>query len=1024
MATTYGSNTYGAGLYGDSAGATGGAPTVTVECAFGNSIVDDPAAMVWYDLGQTRSFHIKRGKQTRTGRYEAGIGSAVIDNRNRFLDSLNVASPYYSRRIHTPGADTAYISASPGAVTYSDFVVQVRASSANWHTGTKRTLAGQRDTTHGWWFGFSTAGELQIEVYVGGSFLTYKTTGIDVDNFLSNGTPYWFAVHWDPNIAGTGRGAEFYISADTSPVSRDLGGAVNLTPINYRQVGLHHTNTGTGTITSPTTAVRLGSDPGFAGASFNGYIHGVRIDNNVDMSVAGGYGWTSGARIVNANFSFGPTTGAASLVDVNGLTWTLAGTAAIEDDTVFGSYVRPLRPWRIRARDNTTGVTWTLFTGVVEKWPNTWPILAGAGKGDAIATIEGSDAFKVLGLGHLVSYDQIVSNTFPEGWWHFDDPSEGFAEFSRPQGFLSDSGEQDHPLWWRGAPGASIASIKPPLTGAAVSIKLDEPSLMPTTSRVCAKAGIQPNLDQPVLIQFQGGGGGVVLETSLAAEFPQSDAIIGFDYGNNGPRTDVVRNWLPQGNGEFAFAGWIMPDLRGVASVATSQPPNIPHSHPQGTLFWLPWAAPNQGGGNAYNGTTGAAGRIWIYVDHDTGQLKFLVRDGTGGQAGVAAQPNQTVCINAASLTLLAPGFNTGHPGVATAPIFFVCQRRSDGTGEIWINGVLDAENLTATPAAQMATTGMYIGDVFSSGEFQVSGDYSHYMGWMQDFAFWPHRKLQTDEIADMYRYAKFTTGPTVFPTTRVNGILNSYGWPGSARDYRAGDPNAVLGKAHVTAHDFKDDVLTSLHKFADAEDAEFFMGASNDVKWYQRTYLRDPSLALKMTLGDQSTEIRYADLEFLSEDAQIINQGTVQRVGATSVERIARDVGSVKEFGIHTFGKTVPLASSSEAQSLAEEFVRRNSKPLTRINTVTCKPATNGTVMWPLFLSLDLLDRVRVLRTPPGGGARLDVMAYVIGIEITATAQAPADWTFKLVLMNADPYRNVWVLGTSTLGSTTILPY
>ena len=47
------------------------------------------------------------------------------------------------------------------------------------------------------------------------------------------------------------------------------------------------------------------------------------------------------------------------------------------------------------------------------------------------------------------------------------------------------------------------------------------------------------------------------------------------------------------------------------------------------------------------------------------------------------------------------------------------------------------------------------------------------------------------------------------------------------------------------------------------------------------------------------------------------------------------------------------------------------------------------------LAFQRDLMDRVEIFRTPPGGGARIDQVLFIQKIEISGTPGMPPDVTF-----------------------------
>jgi hypothetical protein len=77
----------------------------------------------------------------------------------------------------------------------------------------------------------------------------------------------------------------------------------------------------------------------------------------------------------------------------------------------------------------------------------------------------------------------------------------------------------------------------------------------------------------------------------------------------------------------------------------------------------------------------------------------------------------------------------------------------------------------------------------------------------------------------------------------------------------------------------------------------------------------------------------------------------------------------------------------------IANALLAKYKDPFTRITSITPNMQDDATAQ--AVLALELGDKVRVLRTPPGGGSRIDQSLWVQKIEITG--EPGQLWSAKL---------------------------
>lgn len=106
-------------------------PTVTVEAAFGSSMLD--ASPTWTDISAYfRSGSTSRGRASVDQRFESGTASLVLDNRDGRFTADNPSSPYYPNvKIGVP----IRITAEWDSTTYPVFLGSVRSWPPHYPTG-------------------------------------------------------------------------------------------------------------------------------------------------------------------------------------------------------------------------------------------------------------------------------------------------------------------------------------------------------------------------------------------------------------------------------------------------------------------------------------------------------------------------------------------------------------------------------------------------------------------------------------------------------------------------------------------------------------------------------------------------------------------------------------------------------------------------------------------------------------------------------------------------------------------------
>jgi hypothetical protein len=197
---------------------------------------------------------------------------------------------------------------------------------------------------------------------------------------------------------------------------------------------------------------------------------------------------------------------------------------------------------------------------------------------------------------------------------------------------------------------------------------------------------------------------------------------------------------------------------------------------------------------------------------------------------------------------------------------------------------------------------------------------------------------------------------------------------------------------------------LDELRKAAAADnvDAMLFVGASGDWTFLDATHRSStPYNTVQATFGDAGgTELPYLDLTFDSSDAFIFNEWTVTReqgvksAGDLGETQTALDATSISRYFDRPASLSgVPVTSDTDSAAIATAMLAKYKDPMTRITSITLN-TLDANVAQAVF-QRELGDKIRVLRTPPGGGARIQEDLWIQKIEISG-ANDGAPWSVR----------------------------
>lgn len=291
----------------------------------------------------------------------------------------------------------------------------------------------------------------------------------------------------------------------------------------------------------------------------------------------------------------------------------------------------------------------------------------------------------------------------------------------------------------------------------------------------------------------------------------------------------------------------------------------------------------------------------------------------------------------------------------------------------VYLNGVQDA-SAAQTGSIATADTGTYM----ALGRTPAPGGTRHY-----------------DEVA-FYRYA--------LPATRVLAHYTA----GVNRGFPAQDPGArisavLAASTSIAASSVRSGSREMIPTFmrgqspleelrkaeaADNVDAILFISANGTI-----TFLDDghrsvsPWNTVQATFDDDGTDVPYADVQVDYSETFLFNKVDVTKTGGTT--DTSSDATSISRYLTRPLPLTdLPITDDADVTAIGDALLAKYKDPMNRVTSLTCD-LKNDTVS-AAVLGLELADRVRILRTQPGGGARIDQTSFVQQIQFTATPYRP----------------------------------
>lgn len=259
--------------------------------------------------------------------------------------------------------------------------------------------------------------------------------------------------------------------------------------------------------------------------------------------------------------------------------------------------------------------------------------------------------------------------------------------------------------------------------------------------------------------------------------------------------------------------------------------------------------------------------------------------------------------------------------------------------------------------------------------------------------AFYVNGPLSAARIAEHYRAGTQLGRPAEAVSTRIGAALDAVSnhaprsIGASARSvaeiYFNGEPPvATVGDAVS----------------AEAVETAFFTSAGGKLTFLGSAHRAGaPYNTIQSTFGDAAGELPYLALELDYSDSYLGNYWSVTRTGTSTtpgVEQVAQDATSISRYSKRPkVVSGLPLVSDGDASTVATALLAKYKDPLQRITAVTF--STGDPDVAEAVLQRELMDKVRIIRTPHGGGSRIQQDVFIQKIDISAPGEGEP-WTIR----------------------------
>jgi hypothetical protein len=251
---------------------------------------------------------------------------------------------------------------------------------------------------------------------------------------------------------------------------------------------------------------------------------------------------------------------------------------------------------------------------------------------------------------------------------------------------------------------------------------------------------------------------------------------------------------------------------------------------------------------------------------------------------------------------------------------------------------------------------------------------------------------------------------------TRVDKILDTIGWPESARSIMTGDTLCQADPATTRT------ALAAIETATFTEQGAFYFDKGGNAVFKDRTFIYESAADTPTVFSNAvgSTDIPYAGITFALDDKTIVNQATVTRTGGTA--QTASNQDSIDKYFLHSItANDMLMQTDAEALELAQNFVGSRKETSVRIESITLDLVTLGYGAGvTAALDLDYFDPMQITNVNVAG------TTIVKTLQCQGIAHSITPNTWRTTLTTQENVLDGFILDSTLYGilDTSVLAY
>ena len=249
---------------------------------------------------------------------------------------------------------------------------------------------------------------------------------------------------------------------------------------------------------------------------------------------------------------------------------------------------------------------------------------------------------------------------------------------------------------------------------------------------------------------------------------------------------------------------------------------------------------------------------------------------------------------------------------------------------------------------------------------------------------------------------------------TRIDQILNTIGWPSSARDVDAG--LTTLQNDPGTART----ALAALQTATNSEYGAIYVATDGSWVFQDRSVTTASIAGTPTVFNDNGTDIGYANAVWRLDDTLVFNQANITRTGGTVQN--ATNAASVAKYFAHTYNQqNLLMQTDAVALDYARAYVASRAETSIRCDAIELDLYTdNYNTGITAALDLDFFDPVTITTNQPGAST-LTKTLQVFGVAHSVT---PNKW--RTTFTTLEPVIDGFIIGNTNYGvlGTNVLSY